>query len=287
MEGTILRDESRAPWQNPTHTNFLQFDDRVLTIGLEMSTTLKPMKTMLRSLIILMAFATLASAADSADRLWNEMFQVMYFVPRMDKAAQLERLKSLIKDGADVNEPLLHDRMARVGETRADLRGTGWPLDAAIQHARLDMVRVLLDSGAKFHGGDLAKAAQAGSSDESLALVTTLLKAGADPNSRHEGFTALLWASYRGNKESVKLLLKAPRIQLDWPSPDGLTALMTAAELGHAEIVEMLLAAGADANLSDQRGETAVSLAQKTLRKQQRIMERQENLIASLQAREK
>ena len=114
------------------------------------------------------------------------------------------------------------------------LRGTDWPLDIAVQQARMDMVKLLLANGAKIHGKELARAAFAGNQDESLAMVTALLQAGADANSSYNGFTALIWASYNGNENSVNLLLAKPGLKLDETDPDGHTALMTAAERGQS-----------------------------------------------------
>jgi ankyrin repeat protein len=237
----------------------------------------------------LVALGTLAPAADPTDAQWQKMFEVMYDLPKSPKDTQLERLKALIDEGADVNAAIGFDRMLRVGETRADLRGTTWPLDVAIQRARVDMVELLLAKGAKFHGGELALAALAGNQEESLAMITALLKAGADVNSRrlfqggcsaHDyGITALSWASYKGNKNAVKLLLAQPGIKLDQTNDDGDTALMVAAENGHAEIVEMLLAAGANVSITDEAGETAITRAQKTLAKQQAIISRLESSL--------
>lgn len=223
------------------------------------------------------------AAANPADVQWEKMFQVMHG-PQFKKAEQLERLKTLIDQGTDVNMAIGFDRMTRVGETRADLRGTTWPLDIAVQQERLDMVKLLLASGAKVHGKELAQAAFARNQEESTAMIKALLEAGADVNSRHDTFTALFWASARGNTNSVKLLLAQPGIKLDQTNIDGDTALMAAAEHGHTEIVEMLLKAGAKVGIIDKRGENAISLAEKALARQQAIVERQQAIISKLQS---
>jgi hypothetical protein len=214
------------------------------------------------------------AAADVEEAQWRRMFEVMYDLPRTPKDTQLERLKSLIDEGADVNAAIGFDRMLRVGETRADLRGTTWPLDVAVQRAQVEIVKLLLAKGAKLHGGELAQAAMAGNKDQSLEMVTALLEAGADVNSRDDSFhsTALLWASYKGNKDAVKLLLAQPGIKLDEKSIDGDTALMAAAGNGHAEIVELLLKAGANVSIANDAGETAMTRAQATLANQQAII---------------
>src|SRR6185436_12729873 len=202
-------------------------------------------------------FCQRAAPAADPDALWEKMFQVMHGLPKSPKDTPLEQLKKLIEQGADVNAAIDFDRLLRVGETRADLRGTAWPLDVAIQRAQVDMVKLLLAKGAKFHGGELALAALSRNQDESLAMITALLQAGADVNSRNDtfvgglSFTALYAASLKGNKDAVKLLLAQPGVKLDETHDGGETALMVAAEGGHAEIVEMLLKAGADVSVKD------------------------------------
>ena len=236
------------------------------------------MKNPILPIAMLLAMGTFAQAADPTDAQWQKMFEVMYGLPKSPKDSQLERLKSLIDEGADVNAAIGFDRLLRVGETRADLRGTTWPLDVAIQQARVEMVKLLLAKGAKFHGGELALAALSGNQEESPAMITALLQAGADVNSRNDrlvggfSFTALYAASHKGNKDSVKLLLAQPGVKLDETHDGGDTALMVAAEGGHAEIVEMLLKAGANVNITDIGGGTAITRAQKTLAKQQAII---------------
>ena len=245
------------------------------------------MKNTMLPIIPLLALGTFAQAAEPADAHWEKMFEVMYDLPKSPKDSQLERLKSLIYQGADVNMAIGFDRMLRVGETRADLRGTTWPLDVAVQQARVEMVKLLLAKGAKFHGGELALAALSGNEEDSPAMITDLLQAGADVNSRNDrlvggfSFTALYAASHKGNKDSVKLLLAQPGIKLDETNDDGDTALMVAAEGGHAEIVEMLLKAGANVSITDIGGETAATRAQKGLAK---LVEKQQGIISKLQS---
>ena len=236
------------------------------------------MKNPILLTVVLLGLGTFAQAADPAEAQWQKMFEVMYGLPKSPKDSQLERLKSLIDEGADVNAAIGFDSLLRVGETWADRRGTTWPLDVALQQARVEMVKLLLAKGAKFHGGEVALAALSGNQEESPAMITALLQAGADVNSRNDrlvggfSFTALYAASHKGNKDSVKLLLAQPGIKLDETHDGGDTALMVAAEGGHAEIVEMLLKAGANVRITDISGETAITRAQKTLAKQQAII---------------
>ena len=64
-------------------------------------------------------------------------------------------------------------------------------------------------------------------------------------------WSPLIWASMKGYKEMVKLLLNMKNIETDMRCPKGRTALSYAAEQGHTEIVRLLLEAGADPNSQD------------------------------------
>jgi Ankyrin repeats (3 copies) len=243
------------------------------------------MKNTILPIAILLAFAAFAQAGDPLPTLSDVIYGSSV---NAVKFKRLEQLKELIKQGADVNAPIGFNRMLNEGEnpSSSSRKATAWPLDVAVQQAQVDMVKLLLAHGAKFHGGELAKAAFADNQDESLAMVTALIEAGADVNSPHAdyGHTALFWASFKGNKNLARLLQAQPGIKLDVINIDGDTALMAAAEHGHAEIVELLLKAGANASIIDKRGETATSLAQKTLAKQQVIVEKQQAMISKLQS---
>lgn len=241
------------------------------------------MKHTLLPIAFLLAFPTLGQAADPRPALVDVIYG---FSVNAAKFQRLEQLKDLIKQGAEVNAPIGFNRMLYEGENPATSprKATAWPLDVAVQQAHVEMVKLLLANGAKFHGGELAKAAFAGNPEESLALLTTLLAAGADVNSPHEdyGYTALFWASVRGHIASAQLLLAQPGIQLNITNIDGDTALMAAAEHGHAEIAEMLLKAGANVTLTDKRGETATSFAEKSLAKLQAAAANQQALLSKL-----
>jgi ankyrin repeat protein len=243
------------------------------------------MKNTILPIAILFAFAAFAQAGDPPPTMRDVIYGSSV---NAVKFKRLEQLKELIKQGADVNAPIGFNRMLKEGEnpSSSSRKATAWPLDVAVQQAQVDMVKLLLANGAKFHGGELAKAAFAENQDESLAMVTALIEAGADVNSPHAeyDYTALFWASARGNKNSVKLLLAQPGIKVDEIDIDGDTALMAAAEHGHAEIVELLLKAGANVSIMDKRGETATSLAQKTLAKQQATVEKQQAMVSRLQS---
>ena len=93
----------------------------------------------------------------------------------------------------------------------------------------------------------LATAAQ----DNDLRLLLTLVKGGADPNTRFEGWTPLLTAVTFGNPTAISILARfgADANCLD---PDGDTPLIIACSLGRLDCVQQLLAGGANPRILTQ-----------------------------------
>jgi len=71
------------------------------------------------------------------------------------------------------------------------------------------------------------------------------------------GVTALIDASFKGQKEIVELLI-LEGADLNAQNRQGDTALMNAALKGHIEIVEFLISNGADVSVKDKSGNTAL-----------------------------
>jgi ankyrin repeat protein len=94
-------------------------------------------------------------------------------------------------------------------------------------------------------------------------ILKLIVAAGPDLKSTNRfGGTALIPACHNGHVEAVKVLL-ATAIDKDHVNNLGWTALMEAVVLGdggarHAEIVRLLVAAGADVNIPDRDGVTAL-----------------------------
>ncbi len=100
-------------------------------------------------------------------------------------------------------------------------------------------------------------------------LVDLLLFAGADPNIQdNEGTTALMIASNYSSQFLVQLLLSnnAAKAGIDKQDNRGQTALIIAARWGLYDIVDQLLEAGADPNLKDKNGATALWYLQESSR---------------------
>lgn len=89
-------------------------------------------------------------------------------------------------------------------------------------------------------------------------LVRELLKKGARVN--QSGWTALHYAAYVGDDESIKLLLNYSA-KLDALSPNGTTPLMMAAHGGQVSSVKLLLDYGASLTLKNEHGMSVIDFA--------------------------
>ena len=96
------------------------------------------------------------------------------------------------------------------------------------------------------------------------AAVRALLTQGADVNvPEADGTTALHWAGYRNDLETVDVLLRAGA-RVDATNDLGVTPLWTACENANPAIAERLLEAGADPNAALLSGETLLMTAART-----------------------
>ena len=85
----------------------------------------------------------------------------------------------------------------------------------------------------------------------------------------HWGNTALMFASYEGYTEIVKMLLERPKIDVNLQNSDGNTALIKASKWGHTEIVRMLLnKKGIKPLLKNKKGKTFLDVMDKKLMKE-------------------
>ena len=94
---------------------------------------------------------------------------------------------------------------------------------------------------------------------ENLGMVAALLEGGANPNGRVDGGRTPLYAGVK-NLEIVRLLLAAkadPNLQVDGSSP----IIIAAIENANLEIVKALIESGANVNATDDRGNSALRVA--------------------------
>ena len=142
---------------------------------------------------------------------------------------------------------------------------------------------IFAEASTKEKNVQLIKAAERGN----LTEVQDALNNGADVNAKNPfGLTALMMASYcgytNGNYAEVVKLLLDKGADVNIKNDKGITALMEASSggnaekvknsafkialteapsVGYVEVVKLLLAKGADVNLKNSKGETALMIA--------------------------
>ena len=78
----------------------------------------------------------------------------------------------------------------------------------------------------------------------------------------NDGWTALMFAAQGGHAAAIAALLAAGAEVEAKRNDDGRTALMRAAEGGHAAAIEALVAEGAEVQARDDKGKTALEIAE-------------------------
>jgi ankyrin repeat protein len=190
----------------------------------------------------------------------------------------VERVKALIREGVKVSRFVFLDKWdtwpttalheaAKRGRTRvvrvllaagADFElGEGedsdlTPLARAVTHGYVDVVKVLLERGARISAFAFGKAVASGK----IELVGLLLKAGFSLKARG---ISLVSAVRRGQMKMVRFLVESG-IPLNYQD-SGSTALMVAAQRGQTEIARFLIEAGADLKARSLGNSTALILA--------------------------
>lgn len=150
-------------------------------------------------------------------------------------------------------------------------------LIAAAGNGRAVIVKLLLDRGAKINltNDEAHTALMSAAARGDYELVHTLIGAGADVNVKNnQGETALFLATQYGHPSTVKVLLNAaanPNLQNTIPANkanSGFTPLMYAATHGltreavdWSAVTQLLLENGANPNLNNTHGESALVFA--------------------------
>lgn len=94
--------------------------------------------------------------------------------------------------------------------------------------------------------------------DANIDDIRELISRGADVNMKdQQGWTALMWASGKGDKEVVEVLI-SNGADVNLKGKTDMTALMYAALYGQKEIIAMLINSGAKVDLQDNKGKTVL-----------------------------
>ena len=137
------------------------------------------------------------------------------------------------------------EEVKRILSCNVDInKGELTPLYIAAENGHTEIVKLLLDAGAKVDETTLYCVAQFGNTE----LLALLLEAGADVNGEKDYDSPLYVAGRYGNTETVKLLLKAGA-NVNKTGFLGATPLFVAYHRDHLEVVDILLEAGADKNI--------------------------------------
>lgn len=165
---------------------------------------------------------------------------------RMIVAAEfgdIEKVKSMIDKGADVNAP--YNNFLLGYDNRA--------IDRAIKNGYLDIVRLLIDKGAKINERNcyhLTALEEAVISNNSK-IIKLIIERGAAVD------ICFINACLSGHKENIKLLI-SNGVNVNYKDSNGVTALMRVAESSDEflQVAKLLIDNGADVNAKDKNGYT-------------------------------
>jgi len=204
------------------------------------------------------------------------------------RAGDLAMVKSLIREGADVNAkdkagqtPLFWAVLADNNDVAKFIIAKGADVNAkdilghtplnfvVYSRGKKDMVELLISKGADVNAKDshtgvipLHSASFLGQKD----VAELLIAKGSNVNAKTPigslvgGMTPLHFAAKHGRKDVAELLI-AKGADIDGKDDGGMTPLIFAASRGYKDTAELLIAKSADMNVKDNKQQTALSLA--------------------------
>ena len=233
-----------------------------------------PAKRVLQLVLLVLCFATLASAPLMASDLTDAL-----------KLRDVAKVRSLLAAGANANEVVRRDYPLNIAATYGPVEmvailleaGAGleqpgrdglYPLHNAVTMGHKDIVALLIKKGAvvdaKESKGRTPLVSFATTNGSDIEIARMLLAAGADPEIESapddDNSTALENAAYTGKLELAKVLI-ASHADVNHRNLWGWSALHLAVQHARFEIVRLLIANGADVNMANNLGKTPLSLA--------------------------
>ncbi|KAF8408396.1 hypothetical protein HHK36_007546 [Tetracentron sinense] len=137
------------------------------------------------------------------------------------------------------------------------------------RYKREECLRVLASAGADFGLVNLADqcvSSITGSNRWTFSFrqaVLDVIRAGKNVQSSNTSvFSPLMFVAHTGDTEALKSLMERPDINLDDQDDNGFSAVMVAALEGHVEAFQLLVYAGADVELCNKSGESAITLSE-------------------------
>jgi ankyrin repeat protein len=134
------------------------------------------------------------------------------------------------------------------------------PLKAALNKKDLQTARLLVEKGANVRAKSMRGFIFSLMDQKEFASVRFMIENGQDLNEQYEGTIPFCYAALRGLNEVVEMLLAA-RADINTRDQRGQTPLMAAAAGGHVTTLNILLAKGADIHATDLSGLNAYAYA--------------------------
>ncbi|XP_020106353.1 ankyrin-3 isoform X2 [Ananas comosus] len=178
-------------------------------------------------------------------------FRPIHMVARLGQPAILQLL---IDKGCELN-------------ARTESGDTALMISA--RYKREDCIRILVSAGAdlglvNFSGAFAALVAASNRWSVGFQrAVLGAIRGGTIPKSSDRSvFSPLMFAACSGDVGALEVLLMQPEVDIDEQDEAGFSPVMVAAKEGHVDAFRFLVFAGADVELSNKLGETAISLSQ-------------------------
>lgn len=188
----------------------------------------------------------LTTAGTGADRIHSNGKTALMAAA---KNGDSERMRALIEQGADANQP---NRNGGTAIMYAVLSGRVEPVSLLLEHhAHVDAV-----------AGNGWTALMIAAVKGYVEVARLLLGHGAEPNRADVySWTPLMRAVYEQRPRMVRLLVDNDRTDVNRAGENGVTALHLAVARGDADIVSLLLSGGANPEIIDNSGRTAMDFA--------------------------
>jgi MoaD family protein len=226
------------------------------------------------------------------DRVVNEQGQLRQHVNIFLNSENVRRLESLETPLKDGDEITILPSVSGGSESMPSNPESTFQFFSAVKQGQCASARALLAADPQLINVkyDKATALHFAAIDNHRDLVDLLLQAGADLNARDDEFnmTPIGWANERGHMEMViylhglgaevdlysavaygltdrvKQILSADSSKINEKNHYG-TPIHEASLWGHVELLKLLIENGADPNVRNRHGDTAVEIARKQL----------------------